>query len=157
MHNKEEERMKNISKVFRKAAASFLAAAVCVTSLPVSALGGTPAERTDDTIVYFVDCGDWTVNTVDEGDQLGTHNSVTDQVYGEDPVTGYSWGIDDTVSDPLTNGTSGTGGADTDWSWPMENSGAAADVAKTVSNRYTKNQFEKGVEERYLAIFSLCH
>lgn len=77
-----------------------LAVAVAVTGLPSGNLGavlaaGMPTERDDDTIVYFVDCGDYTPNTVCEGDQLGTHNSVTDQAYGADAVTGYQWGIVD--------------------------------------------------------------
>ena len=81
--------------------------------------------------------------------QLGTNNSVTDQVYGKDPVTGYSWGIDDTISTPAVNGSSNTGGVDTDWTWPYE-SNTADGVPKTSSNRYTKNQFEKGIETRHL-------
>lgn len=49
-----------------------------------------PIDREDNDIVYFVDCGDYVVDTVSEGDQLGTNNSVTDQIYGEDPQTGYN-------------------------------------------------------------------
>ncbi|MCD8118055.1 MAG: glycoside hydrolase family 127 protein [Lachnospiraceae bacterium] len=103
----------------------------------------------DETIAYFVDCGDYDTSTVSEGDAFGTHNSLTEQIYGEDPVTGYSWGIVDTVSSSLTNGESGTGGVDTDWTWPYEyNSGDG--LSKTTSNRYTKNQYESGIETRYL-------
>ncbi len=132
--------------------------AVVLSGIPVQGLSGivktasaagTAAEREDGTIVYFVDCGDYNVKTVSEGDQLGTHNSVTDQVYGKDPVTGYRWGIDDTISTPAVNGSSNTGGVDTDWTWPYE-SNTADGVPKTSSNRYTKNQFEKGIETRYL-------
>lgn len=80
-----------------------------------------------------------------------THNSVTDQVYGEDGKTGYKWGIDDTVSTPLTNGRPGIAGtyAVTDWTWPYEFT-TADSKTKTATNRYTKNQFEKNVEERHL-------
>ena len=51
---------------FKKAAAACLASAVCITSLPADNLGivlaaGTPAERPDSSIVYFVDCGDYVV------------------------------------------------------------------------------------------------
>lgn len=132
--------------------------AVVLSGIPVQGLSGivktasaagTPAEREDNTIVYFVDCGDYNVTTVSEGDQFGTHNSVTDQIYGKDPVTGYAWGIDDTISTPAVNGSSNTGGVDTDWTWPYE-SNTADGVPKTSSNRYTKNQFEKGIETRYL-------
>ncbi len=110
----------------------------------------TPTDREDNFVVYFVDCGDYVVNTVSAGDQFGTHNSVTDQAYGEDPETAYKWGIVDTVSDPLKNGSHSKGGAFTDNTWPYEQNEANKDVPKTSSNRYTKNQFETGVEERYL-------
>ncbi len=103
------------------------------------------------SIAYFVDCGDYVTDTVCKGDQLGTHNSATDQVYGEDPVSGYQWGIVDTVSDPLKNGTAKCGGVFTDNTWPYESNPAQKDVAsKTMSNRYTKNQYENGVTIRGL-------
>lgn len=147
----------NQTKVLRflkKAAAICLTAAVCVTSLPTggmqSVLAASPAEREDPSIVYFVDCGDYVVDTVSEGDQLGTHNSVTDQAYGEDPKTGYKWGIEDTISNPLKNGDHKCGGVFTDNTWPYEQNQAGQDVGKTSSNRYTKNQFEGGIQERYL-------
>lgn len=139
----------------RRATAVVLAAVMTVpgilTAPAAVKAAGSAADREDSSIVYFVDCGDYNVNTVSEGDQLGTHNSVTDQIYKEDPVTGYKWGIDDTVSKPLVNGDSGTGGVSTDWTWPYEQNPAGADnLPKTSSNRYTKNQFEKGVTERHL-------
>ncbi len=109
-----------------------------------------PIDREDNYVIYFVDCGDYVVDTVSKGDQFGTHNSVTDQVYGEDPKTGYQWGIVDTVSDPLKNDSHNKGGAFTDNTWPFENNEANKDVPKTSSNRYTKNQFEGGIKERYL-------
>lgn len=144
----------NILHFCKKAAAICLTAAVCITSLPNVGMGAVmaaaPAEREDSSIVYFVDCGDYVVNTVSDGDQLGTHNSVTDQVYSEDPVTGYQWGVVDTVSDPLKNGACNKGGVSTDNTWPYESNEANKDVAKTKSNRYTKNQFENGIQERYM-------
>lgn len=109
------------------------------------------ATREDNSIVYFVDCGDYVTDTVCKGDQLGTRNSVTDQAYGEDAATGYKWGIVDTVSDPLTNGTSSCGGVFTDHTWPYESNTAGSDTtSKTDSNRYTKNQYEDGTEIRYI-------
>ena len=83
----------------KKTTAAILAAVMCVTSLPSNSfdtvMAATPANRQDPSIVYYVDCGDYVVNTVGEGEQFGTHNSVTDQVYKEDPQTGYTWGIVD--------------------------------------------------------------
>lgn len=141
----------------KKAAATCLTAAVCVTSLPNIGAGtvraASPADRDDPSIVYFVDCGDYVVDTVSEGDQFGTHNSVTDQVYGEDPQTGYKWGIVDDVSNPLKNGVASkdgkeVGGVSTDNTWPYEFNAAKTDVAKTASNRYTRNQSESGMDPR---------
>lgn len=148
-------RRKGLFERGRRATAVVLAAVMTVpgilTAPAAVKAAGSAADREDSSIVYFVDCGDYNVNTVSEGDQLGTHNSVTDQIYKEDPVTGYKWGIDDTVSKPLVNGDSGTGGVSTDWTWPYEQNPAGADnLPKTSSNRYTKNQFEKGVTERHL-------
>ena len=68
------------------------------------AKAASEATREDASVVYFVDAGDYVVDTVCKGDQLGTRNSVTDRVYGEDKVTGYKWGVVDSVSDPLKNG-----------------------------------------------------
>ena len=51
-----------------------------------------PAKAVAETI-YFVDCGDHDPSTVSSGDTLGTHNSVTDQIYGADSKTDYSWGV----------------------------------------------------------------
>lgn len=144
----------NVLRFLQKAAAICLTTAVCITSLPNvgpgTAEAAEPADRKDPSIVYFVDCGDYVVDTVSEGDQFGTHNSVTDQVYGEDPQTGYKWGIVDTVSDPLKNDSCKNGGVSTDNTWPYESNAANKDVAKTASNRYTKNQFESNMDPRTL-------
>lgn len=148
-------RQRNVLRFLKKTAAGCLTAAVCVTSLPTEGMrlvkaAAAPVDREDSSIVYFVDCGDYVVDTVSEGDQLGTHNSVTDQAYGEDPVTGYQWGVVDTVSNPLLHGAATVGGVSTDHTWPYEFNSANTDVAKTASNRYTKNQSEDGIQERYL-------
>ncbi len=159
-------RMKNVQSCFRKALAGCLAAAVCLTGLPIGSLGtvhaaGTPAEREDDTIVYFVDCGDYTPDTVCEGDQLGTHNSVTDQAYGVDAATGYQWGIVDVEEeypaqpgaiDPnRKNGTPpSNGGVYTANTWAQEGLNAASLASKTSTNRYTKNFNEKGIPEKFI-------
>lgn len=150
----------NVLRFLKKAAAGCITAAVCVTSLPTGGMelakAVAPADREDPSIVYFVDCGDYTVDTVSKGDQLGTHNSVTDQAYGEDPVTGYQWGIIDTISNPLRNGVAKNdknvevGGVSTDNTWPYEFNTPKQDVPKTSSNRYTKNQSENGMSPRRL-------
>ena len=108
-------------------------------------------EREDASVVYFVDAGDYVTDTVCKGDQLGTRNSVTDQVYGEDKSTGFKWGIVDEVSTPLKNGSASCGGVFTDSTWPYEQNTANADAgSKTLSNRYTKNQYEDGIDVRFI-------
>lgn len=146
-------------QLLKSISAISMAAAVTVTGLPLANLvpsvtalaAGTPAERENSSVVYFVDCGDLDPTTVPDGEQLGTHNSVTDQVYGADTVTGYKWGIVDTVSNPLKNGAGENpwGGISTDWTWPFEQV-TTDQTSKTATNRYTKNQYEKSIATRYL-------
>lgn len=54
----------------------------------------------------LVDCGDHDPSTVSSGDTLGTHNSVTDQIYSKDS-TGYHWGIIMETADEENLGWSG--------------------------------------------------
>lgn len=49
---------------------------------------------------YFVDCGDNHPNTLPAGEKFGARNSVTEQVYGMDQITGYNWGVVTTEEDP---------------------------------------------------------
>ena len=148
-------------KVLQRAFAASLTAAMCITSLPSAGLEavwakGVAAEREDASIVYFVDCGDYVVGTVNDGEQLGTHNSVTDQVYGKDPATGYQWGIVDVeeelTGNDRTNGTAPEGkGIATANTWAMEQLGDAnKDYPTADSFRYSKNFYEKGYDERYV-------
>lgn len=141
---------KSIVKSAKAVISVCMAAALAVTGIPTSSLTGvkaegTPVNRPDSSMVYFVDCGDYNTSTVPEDGQLGTHNSVTEQIYGEDSVTGYKWGIVDTVSNPLTNGAGVGKSVSTDWTWSCETSVTSDQTSKTATNRYTKNQFEKNV------------
>lgn len=127
---------------------AFAMAAITAAQVLISPLTGVFAaeENTDSALAYFVDCGDFDVSTVSAGDKFGIYNTVTDQAYGEDPGTGKKWGIVDTVSNPLKNGTSAStpNAAYTDNTWPNEwMTGDGVD--KTQSSRYTKNQFENGM------------
>lgn len=135
----------------KKATALVLTTAMAVTSVPAVSPAKTAlaAAGTDESIVYAVDCGDINPATAPDDGPLGTHNSVTDQVYGVDSVTGKKWGIDDTVSDKLVNGACTAGGVSTDWTWPYEFT-AADQKSKTSTNRYTKNQTENGIDPRHL-------
>ena len=132
-------------KYGKKSMTALLSSAMVLTLPGVNELkvqAASVINRDDNSIVYSVDCGDIDVTTVPEDGSLGTHNSVTDQVYGADKKTGYKWGVVDTVSSPLVNGSSSAGGVTTDWTWAYEFAGGDQ-TSKTGTNRYTKNQYEK--------------
>ena len=115
-------------------------------------LGGERDER----VAYFVDCGDYDVKTLSAGDKFGMYNSVTEQAYGADPVTGRMWGVWDTAaSDTWMGGTPVDGSVSTNTTWAFEyNAGDGA--AKTESNRYTKNQYESGISRNLHYKFELA-
>ncbi len=115
----------------------------------------------DKTLAYFVNCGDYDVTTLSDGDLFGIYNGVTDMAYGADPVTGYEWGVIDTISNPLKNGTvtnnpEMTNAVFTDNTWPFETDAIVTDAsAKTATNRYTKNQFENSMARNLSYDFEL--
>lgn len=112
-----------------------------------------PAENrsnADPKLAYFVNCGDYNVGTLSEGDLFGIYNGVTEQIYDIDPVTGKKWGLVDSVSSPLRNGVAGNPGMTdtvfTDNTWALETNSSLSDASpKTATNRYTKNQYENGM------------
>ena len=139
------EVMREIKKYGKRSMTALLSSAMVFTMPGMSefkAQAASVINRDDNSIIYSVDCGDIDVNTVPEDGPLGTHNSVTDQVYGADKKTGYKWGVVDTVSSPLTNGSGSGGGVSTDWTWAYEFANGDQ-TSKTATNRYTKNQYEK--------------
>jgi len=104
----------------------------------------------DPKLAYFVNCGDYNVGTLSDGDQFGIYNGITEQIYDIDPVTGKKWGLVDTVSSPLRNGVAGNPGMTdtvfTDNTWAFETNSSLSDTSpKTATNRYTKNQYENGM------------
>lgn len=143
-----------------QATALALAGTVTLQTVDFSALQvlaqGENDREVDEKLAYFVDCGDYDVTTLSEGDAFGQYNSVTEQVYGKDPVTGKKWGIVDKVSTPLKNGTAAVtpNAAYTDDTWPNEWCSGDG-MAKTESNRYTKNQFENGIARNLHYAFEL--
>ena len=127
---------------------------------PLSVHAEESRTNVDSKLAYFVDCGDYDVTTLSAGDLFGQYNSVTDQAYQADVVTGKKWGIVDSVSNPLKNGTAPnaaiTDAAYTDNTWPVETDAAIVDGAdKKSTNRYTKNQFENGIARNLHYAFEL--
>ncbi len=95
-------------------------------------------DNVDSELLYFVDAGDSDVQTLSEGDKFGINNSVTDQFFSPDPVTGTEWGVVDTYvkSDKYPNLLTG---AET---WPYEYD-TADGRDKVVSYRYAKDQNDR--------------
>ena len=98
----------------------------------------------DSNIAYFVDCGDQNTATATGSDKFGWYNSVTEQLYGVDEVSGMEWGLIDDATDQY-NGASKSGGIYTANTWPNE-SATLDGQAKTSSFRYTKNQYEHDID-----------
>ena len=116
---------------------------------------GTVPVRPDDlTTYYFVDCGDHGVDTVSEGDAFGKYNSVTDQIYGEDAETGYSWGVIDPKGDYDTEGPglADDTGVYTEYTWASEynqsNNTAQDGLDKEETFRYARGQDTAGISPR---------
>ncbi len=103
-----------------------------------------PLYEYDDSIAYFVDCGDHNTKTVTGSDKFGYYNSVTEQLYGKDKITGSVWGLIDDPED-VYNGSSKSKGLYTSNTWANEFN-TADNQDKANSNRYTKNQYENNIE-----------
>ncbi len=124
--------------------------------------GTIAMQHLKNNMLYFVDCGDYTTDTVGEGDYFGAYNSVTDQAYGADPVTGKKWGIVDEYEWTWSSAAAYEGiydknaqpggGVSTKSTWAQE--GLLA-TEKTVTNRYTKNHTECGLSPKLTYKFDL--
>lgn len=93
-------------------------------------------------LLYFADCGDHGVNTLSEGDSFGRNNSVTDQVFGEDPETGKQWGVVDPSGDNNPAEDPKADGVYTKYTWANQNTPAdcADGLPKTTTFRYARGQ-----------------
>jgi len=98
----------------------------------------------DTSIAYFVDCGDHDQTTTSGSDKFGYFNSRTEQLYGEDSVTGAKWGLIDDATDKY-NGASKSKGIYTANTWPNEFT-LTDGQDKKASYRYTKNQYENNID-----------
>ncbi|MFR4480272.1 MAG: bacterial Ig-like domain-containing protein [[Clostridium] leptum] len=116
--------------------------------------GIVPVKPEGLTTYYFVDCGDHGVSTVTKGDEFGENNSVTDQIYGEDAETGYSWGVVDPKGDYDTEGPGleQDTGVYTEYTWASEydqvNNVAQDDLDKETTFRYARGQDTAGITPR---------
>ncbi|MDE6411957.1 MAG: glycoside hydrolase family 127 protein [Clostridia bacterium] len=99
----------------------------------------------ENNTAYFVDCGDFNTSTVNSGDVLGKYISFTDQAYGADAKTGKMWGIVDGYNKTWSGNN--PSGVYTNSTWAYEFV-TGDGVDKTVSNRYTKNQFESSIARK---------
>lgn len=138
--------------LWKSGLAGMLSLTVVCTSIPVTGLDVQAAEDAVEVTYehirpyYNVDCGDFDVTTAPAEEDFGLYQSVTEQVYGEDPETGKNWGIVDNYEAQAPDSNlkgSGTGGVDTDWTWPHENGGWSTASPNSSTNRYTKNQWEE--------------
>ncbi|MFS0635366.1 family 43 glycosylhydrolase [Mesobacillus foraminis] len=86
----------------KRAASLLLAILVLFSSAftfykPVSAISpnedGEAEMKNNDYILYFVNAGDRTPETVEGNDKMGLYASKTEQVYGPDSKTGKKWGL----------------------------------------------------------------
>ncbi|MBR4102096.1 MAG: glycoside hydrolase family 127 protein [Oscillospiraceae bacterium] len=98
----------------------------------------------DTSVAYFVDCGDHDQTTTSGSDKFGYFNSRTEQLYGEDSVTGAKWGLIDDATDKY-NGASKSKGIYTANTWPNEFT-LTDGQDKKASFRYTKNQYENNID-----------
>lgn len=111
-------------------------------------------------LYYFADCGDHNPATVSEGDKLGSHNSVTDQMYGADSESGYQWGLvmehENEVETP-GEGSLVTSEEDhavyTNFQKALSNGEADLQDGKPkeATFRYAHNQGESGIDPRYVS------
>ncbi len=102
------------------------------------------------TVYYFVDCGDHNPETVSEGDEFGILNTVTDRIYGEDE-TGYSWGVE-IISDGEYAFSSSDPNDKAVYTTYQRTTGSIEDgQRKETTFRYAHNQYEDGIEPRYVA------
>ncbi len=124
-----------------KLAVSLIMAAAMAISCQLTAFADD-----EPVVYYFVDCGDYLVDTVSEDDAMGTLNSVTDQFFGKDPATGMQWGVADESLDEAAAATYGDSRVVTKWTWAYEYNDAGTDVPKEQSNRYCHNMTENGLD-----------
>ena len=130
-----------------EADASALNGTICLDRFSLEKVPERNMEQVDELLAYFVDCGDHNPATLTDGDLFGAYNSVTDQHYGQDRITGYSWGVVTTEEDSAIS--RGEQGVYTTYQWANENL-VTDHLDKTKSFRYAHDQIENGISPRYV-------
>ncbi|MDO7907872.1 family 43 glycosylhydrolase [Paenibacillus sp. JX-17] len=90
---------------------SFQVHADSIQPEPAEAVFTDQQLKDNDYILYMVNAGDPTPGTVEGSDKMGLYTSVTEQVYGPDPVTGKQWGLTTTTSNVQVSDTSSKNGS----------------------------------------------
>ena len=107
----------------------------------------------DSELLYFVDCGDHNPTTLSKKDKFGIYNSVTDQLYGADTVTGKMWGVVTGEGDGMISPARENDKA-VYTEFQRANQNNDTDVTdgknKKESFRYAHNQKESGINPRYV-------
>lgn len=111
-------------------------------------------EIENQTVVYALDCGDHGVNTTTGNETMGKYNSVTEQIFGIDGKSGCFWGLIDDAEDQY-NGSNLSNGLYTANTWCYEFNSLQDGLGKMETNRYTKNQYESGMEPHLDYLFEL--
>ena len=108
----------------------------------------------DESLLYFVDCGDHGTSTVSKGDRFGLFNTKTDQIYGADPGTGKIWGVDDPNGSSNGPGLTNDEGVYTRYTWAherdQEDQVALDNLDKNITFRYACGQDGAGIDPRYV-------
>lgn len=101
-------------------------------------------------LIYFVDCGDHDPATLTEGEDFGVNNTVTDQIFGEDPVTKKLWGLVDSSTTPSDPTPGGSNAVYTRYTWANEYQ-IQDHLDKKASFRYARGQDrEVSIPELYI-------
>ncbi|WP_197089514.1 family 43 glycosylhydrolase [Bacillus sp. SA1-12] len=88
------KKLVSLMLVILMAAASFIITPSFATETTSGDLTTFSEEvKENDYILYFVNAGDPTHDTVEGTDKMGIFSSKTEQIYGTDPITGKKWGL----------------------------------------------------------------
>ena len=90
--------MRKTRKMSKAIMAGVLSMAMVIQPMTAFAVEGNPFTEDqiaeNDNLLYLVNCGTPDSSVIPDGyDSMGLYQSTVDQRYGEDPETGFSWGL----------------------------------------------------------------